>query len=98
MITLDNFTRVVSTIHNSLDPQCQAAKKIHQFVGMGVKNMFSHRIWKDDGGAVGVEYPLLAALISIAAIIGIQGLGTSFIQLVLSLGQTIIAATGAPAP
>ncbi len=45
----------------------------------GVKTMFKliRKLRKDEEGATAIEYGLIAALISVAAIIAMQALGTS---------------------
>jgi pilus assembly protein Flp/PilA len=39
------------------------------------------KFWKDESGATAVEYGLIAGLVSVAAIIALQTMGTSLISI-----------------
>jgi len=58
--------------------------------------MFITRLMRDDGGATAVEYGLMAALMSIAAIVGMKSLGVSvngfFTSVVQVINDGLIAA------
>lgn len=52
---------------------------------------FINKLLRDDAGATAIEYGLIAALIAVAAIAAMQGLGT---QLTSTFNKTSSAMTG----
>ena len=50
---------------------------------------------KDDSGATAIEYGLIAALVSVAAITALQGLGTSLSAMFETVASAVSTATGA---
>lgn len=53
---------------------------------------FINKLFRDEAGATAIEYGLIAALISVAAIVAMQGLGT---QLSATFGEVTTAMSGA---
>lgn len=57
--------------------------------------MFSSKIktfLKDDSGATAIEYGLIAALVSVAAILALQAMGTSLEAIFTSVSTTLDSA------
>ena len=66
-----------------------------------MKNVFFkfRRMFKDKSGATAIEYGLIAALVSVAAVVALQNLGSSLntmFSTVSSQLDTAVAAAGAP--
>ena len=53
---------------------------------------------RDDSGATAIEYGLIAALVSVAGVAALQGLGTSLSSLFSSVSSTLNSAIATPAP
>jgi pilus assembly protein Flp/PilA len=51
------------------------------------------RFLKDESGATAIEYGLIAALVSVAAIAGFQAVGTDLNALFTGIGGKLTAAT-----
>jgi len=51
----------------------------------------------DESGATAIEYGLIAALVSVAAVAALQGLGTSLTTMFSSVSTTLNAAVTPPA-
>jgi len=47
---------------------------------------------RDESGATAIEYGLIAALVSVAAVVALQGLGTSLQNMFTSVSTTLNAA------
>lgn len=61
--------------------------------------MFTSKIktfLKDDSGATAIEYGLIAALVSVAAILALQAMGTSLEQIFTSVSTTLDSAVTPP--
>ena len=56
------------------------------------------RFLKDKSGATAIEYGLIAALVSVAAVVAMQNLGTSLNGLFTVVSGTLDAAVAPPAP
>ncbi len=52
--------------------------------------------FKDDSGATAIEYGLIAALVSVAAILALQAMGTSLEQIFTSVPTTLDSAVTPP--
>jgi pilus assembly protein Flp/PilA len=50
---------------------------------------FMHKLIKDESGATAIEYGLIAALVAVAAIIGLQFLGTRLNSLFSSVASRL---------
>ncbi|MGE5548074.1 MAG: Flp family type IVb pilin [Solirubrobacterales bacterium] len=50
---------------------------------------FVARLAKDENGATAIEYGLIAALISVAAIVGMKAIGTALNTQFTSIGNTV---------
>ena len=59
---------------------------------------FINKLFRDEAGATAIEYGLIAALIAVAAIVGMQALGSSLNNTFNSVGDTLEDATPAAAP
>ena len=66
----------------------------------GVPVMISRfrRFLKDKSGATAIEYGLIAALVSVAAVVALQNLGTSLNAMFSVVSTTLDAAVAPPAP
>lgn len=53
-------------------------------------------IIKDESGATAIEYGLIAALVSVAAVVALQAMGTSLTAMFTSVSTTLNTAVGAP--
>ncbi len=53
---------------------------------------------KDKSGATAIEYGLIAALVSVAAVVALQNLGTSLNSMFSKVSTTLDAAVAGPAP
>ena len=52
----------------------------------------------DESGATAIEYGLIAALVSVAAVLALQGLGTSLQNMFTSVSTTLNAAVTPATP
>ena len=70
------------------------------FSVQGVPVMISkfRRFLKDKSGATAIEYGLIAALVSVAAVVALQNLGTSLNAMFSVVSTTLDAAVAPPAP
>ncbi len=55
-------------------------------------------LWKDESGATAIEYGLIAALVSVAAIGALQLMGGSLTTMFTSVSTELDAAVAPPAP
>jgi pilus assembly protein Flp/PilA len=58
-------------------------------------------LWRDESGATAIEYGLIAALVSVAAITALQEMGDSLEQMFSAVSDSLDSAVGpgpAPAP
>ena len=67
----------------------------------GMTNVFFNfkRIFKDNSGATAIEYGLIAALVSVAAVVSLQNLGSSLNLMFSTVStqlDTAVAAAGSP--
>ncbi len=53
---------------------------------------------KDKSGATAIEYGLIAALVSVAAVVALQNLGTSLNAMFSMVSTTLDAAVAGPTP
>ncbi len=53
---------------------------------------------KDESGATAIEYGLIAALVSVAAVVALQNLGTSLNAMFSVVSGTLDAAVAGPTP
>ena len=51
------------------------------------------KLVKDESGATAIEYGLIAALVAVAAVVGMSALGTSLNNVFTSVSNTMNAAT-----
>ena len=59
------------------------------------------KLLKDKSGATAIEYGLIAALVSVAAVVALQNLGTSLNTMFSTVSSQLdnaVAAAGPPAP
>jgi pilus assembly protein Flp/PilA len=56
------------------------------------------RFVQDESGATAIEYGLIAALVSVAAIIALQSLGSSLNSMFTRVSSTLQTAVAAPTP
>jgi pilus assembly protein Flp/PilA len=56
---------------------------------------FINKLFRDEAGATAIEYGLIAALIAVAAIVGMQALGTSLEGTFTGISETLDAAPAA---
>lgn len=56
------------------------------------------RLRKDDNGATAIEYGLIAALVSVAAILAMQALGTSLTGMFNGVANSVTTSTPAATP
>lgn len=56
------------------------------------------KLINDESGATAIEYGLIAALVSVAAVVALQNLGTSLSLMFTSVSDELIGAIPAPAP
>ena len=66
-----------------------------------MKNVFFkfRRMFKDKSGATAIEYGLIAALVSVAAVVALQNLGSSLNTMFSTVStqlDTAVAAAGSP--
>lgn len=47
------------------------------------------KFWRDEEGATAIEYGLIAALIAVAAIVGMNALGTGLNEIFSSIGEAL---------
>lgn len=53
---------------------------------------------KDESGATAIEYGLIAALVSVAAVVALENMGTSLENMFTTVSGKLDAAIAAPAP
>lgn len=56
---------------------------------------FINKLFRDEAGATAIEYGLIASLIAVAAIVGMQSLGTSLEGTFTGISETLDAAPAA---
>lgn len=56
---------------------------------------FINKLFRDEAGATAIEYGLIASLIAVAAIVGMQALGTSLEGTFTGISETLDAAPAA---
>lgn len=56
---------------------------------------FINKLFRDETGATAIEYGLIAALIAVAAIVGMQALGASLEGTFTGISETLDAAPAA---
>ncbi len=66
----------------------------------GMTNVFSRlrRLFRDKSGATAIEYGLIAALVSVAAVVALQNLGTSLNTMFTTVSTQLDTAVAAAGP
>lgn len=59
---------------------------------------FMKRLINDESGATAIEYGLIAALVSVAAVVALQNLGTSLSTMFTAVSTELNNAVATPAP
>ncbi len=76
---------------------CQASI-IDSMLGISIMISKFRSLYKDKSGATAIEYGLIAALVSVAAVVALQNLGTSLNVMFSVVSGTLDAAVAGPTP